>query len=277
MCCSRLKQDEQTQRISRLPESYHGSLTEEDREILNSSVSSIVYNVQSGKWTASQVLLSFGRKALKAHEATNCLTEIMIDSAEGWAKTSVKNGPLSGVPISLKDTVCVQGYDACIGYSSWVGKPAVKDSALVRLLRDAGAVPFVKTNIPVTLLSFESKSDVFGRTKNPHVSSFSPGGSSGGEAALLALGGSRIGIGTDVAGSVRIPAHYSGVYTIRASAFRFMKTGNATSMPGQEGVPAVNSPMARTLEDLETFWKAVFTMKPWTYDHSVWFFVVQMD
>lgn len=163
----------------------------------------------------------------------------------------------------------VQGYDSCIGYSAWVGKPFKKDSTLVRLLRDAGAVPFVKTNIPITLLSFESVNDVFGRTTNPHKSTHSPGGSTGGEAALLAYGGSRIGIGTDVAGSVRVPAHYSGIYSIKSSVGRFPRTGNATSMAGQEGVPAVYSPMARTLEDLEYFWKAVVGMEPWKYDHSV--------
>lgn len=63
--------------------------------------------------------------------------------------------------------------------------------------------------------------------------------------------------------------HFSGVYSIKASAFRFLRTGNATSMPGQEGIPAVYSPMTRTLEDLETFWRAIMSMKPWEYDHSV--------
>lgn len=163
----------------------------------------------------------------------------------------------------------VQGHDACIGYSAWVGKPAQRDSALVRLLRDAGAIPFVKTNIPITLLSFESNNDVFGRTTNPHNKMYSPGGSTGGEAALLAFGGSRIGIGTDVAGSVRVPSHYSGVYTIKASVGRFPRAGCSTSIPGQEGVAAVYSPMARTLDDLHFFWKAVVNMKPWTYDISV--------
>ena len=169
----------------------------------------------------------------------------------------------------MTQTVGVRGWDGCIGYSAWVGKPAESDSALVRLLRDAGAVPFVKTNVPITLLSFESASDVFGRTTNPHKATHSPGGSSGGEAALLAYGGSRIGIGTDVAGSVRVPAHYSGVYSIKASVGRFLKTGSSTSMPGQEGVAPVYSPMARTLEDLDYFWKAVMSMQPWSYDHSV--------
>lgn len=147
------------------------------------------------------------------------------------------------------------------------------DSALVRLLKDAGAVPFVKTNIPITLLSFESYSDVFGRTTNPHKSTHSPGGSTGGEAALLAYGGSRLGIGTDVAGSVRVPAHYSGIYTIKASTGRFLQIGSVSSMPGQEGVAPVYSPMTRTLEDLEMFWKAIISMRPWTYDPTVRFFI----
>lgn len=108
--------------------------------------------------------------------------------------------------MSLKDEQSVAGYDACIGYSALVGKPMTRDSAVVRLFKDAGAIPFVKTNIPVTLLTFECANDVFGRTTNPHSKDHSPGGSSGGEGALLAYGGSRVGIGSDVAGSVRVPS-----------------------------------------------------------------------
>lgn len=152
------------------------------------------------------VLHAYGKKALKAHEATNCLTEILLPEAEEWAQLCNRKGPLAGMPVSLKDTVAVGGFDVCIGYSAWVGKRAPWDSPLVRLLRDAGAVPYVKTNIPITLLSLESSNDVFGTTMNPHNSKFTPGGSTGGEAALLAYGGSRLGIGTDVAGSVRGPA-----------------------------------------------------------------------
>lgn len=140
---------------------------------------------------------------------------------------------------------------------------------MVQMLRDAGAVPYVKTNVPITLLSFESTNQVFGRTDNPHVMGYSPGGSTGGEGALLAFGGSRIGIGTDVAGSVRVPAAWSGIYTIRCSTGRFPKSGNVAAQGGQEGVPAVYSPMTRTLEDLHYFFKAIMDMKPWEYDHTV--------
>lgn len=127
----------------------------------------------------------------------------------------------------------------------------------------------MKTNLPISLLSFESTNDVWGRTTNPHNDKYSPGGSTGGEAALLASGGSRIGIGSDVAGSVRVPAHFSGVYSLRCSTGRWPKMGMNTSMPGQEGIPSVFSPMARTLEDLVYFSKSIISMKPWNYDHTI--------
>ena len=127
----------------------------------------------------------------------------------------------------------------------------------------------MKTNLPISLLSFESTNDVWGRSTNPHNSKYSPGGSTGGEGALLAFGGGRIGIGSDVAGSVRVPAHFSGIYSLRCSTGRWPKSGVDTSMPGQEGIPSVFSPMARTLEDLIFFSKSIISMKPWKYDHSV--------
>ncbi|CCM00798.1 uncharacterized protein FIBRA_02840 [Fibroporia radiculosa] len=266
----RVKQQERNERIQRLSPVYHTALSEADKSILAKPVSEIVASVQAGELSPSDVLVVYGKKALKAHAATNCLTEVLIPSAEEWAKTCDTNGPLAGMPVSLKDEISIAGFDACIGYSAWVGKTIKTDSALVKLLRDAGAVPFVKTNVPVTMLSFEAANEVFGTTTNPHSKDYAPGGSSGGEAALLAYGGSRIGVGSDVAGSVRVPSHYSGTYTVKASSRRFLKAGNSnSSIPGEEGVPVAFSPMARTLEDLETFWRAVMSMKPWQYDDSV--------
>lgn len=275
-CFSQAKQRERDERIKSLPERYHAPLTVEDEKILAQPASAIVAAVQAHTLNPAAVLLAYGKKALRAHAATNCLTEILIVGAEAdviaeadLGPGAAFQGPLAGMPVSLKDTVAITGVDSCIGYSAWVGRPSKKDAPLVRLLKDAGAVPFVKTNVPITLLSFESANDVFGTSTNPHGKAYSPGGSTGGEAALLAYGGSRLGIGTDVAGSVRVPAHYSGVYTIKASMHRFLKSGNPTSMPGQEGIPAVYSPMTRTLEDLEMFWRAIVSMKPWEYDYSV--------
>lgn len=262
------KQQERRERIQTLPPVYHEPLNSEEISIVNQLASETVKQVQSGALKPLDVLHAYAKKAIQAHDATNCLTEVLFPEAEEWAKQCNRRGPLAGMPVSIKDTAGIAGWDACIGYSAWVGRRVQKDSGLVRLLRDAGAVPFVKTNVPITLLSLESNNDVFGRTTNPHHKDYTPGGSTGGEAALLAYGGSRLGIGTDVAGSVRCPAHFSGIYTIKASMHRFPKTGNGTSIPGQIGIPAVYSPMTRTLADLEFMWRAIMSMKPWTYDHS---------
>ncbi|RPB03039.1 amidase signature enzyme [Choiromyces venosus 120613-1] len=275
------KQTARAEIIANLPPAYHSDLAPHDREILNTPVADTARLVRKGEWKPIDILRAYGKQAVKAHAQTNCLTEVMIPEAEEWLAHSLASGeggvgdgvnltgPLAGIPVSFKDTVNVKGYDSCIGYSKLVGKPAMRDAPIVRLLKDAGAVPFVKTNVPVTLLSFESANDVWGTTENPHVEGYSPGGSTGGEAALLALGGSRIGVGTDVAGSVRAPAHYSGVYTVRCSVGRFPRSGNVTSMAGQEGVTAVYSPITKTMEDLSFFLKTVIEMKPWVYDHHV--------
>ncbi|KAK6338919.1 hypothetical protein TWF696_009720 [Orbilia brochopaga] len=265
----KLKQAERANHIATLPSIYSTPLTATDRTILATPIGTLAANIRGKEWRPVDVLRAYGKKALLAQEKTNCLTEIMIADAETYVKETELHGPLAGVPISLKDTVAVKGWDYCIGYSSLVGKPAPRDSPLTMILKATGAVPYVKTNVPITLLSFESTNDVFGRTSNPHNSAYSPGGSTGGESALLAYGGSRIGIGTDVAGSVRVPAHFCGIYTVRAAAGRFPKSLNNTSMPGQEGVMSIYSPMARTLEDLTYFWRSYFSVKPWTYDHHV--------
>lgn len=265
----RLKREERDQRIAALPE-YQTPLTTAETKLTQESVEEVVSKVNKGTLLPIDVLKAYGKKALQAQTDTNCLTEVMIqDAADRINQSKVPlSGPLAGFPISLKDTHNVEGFDSTIGYTANAFKPAAYDSPMIRLLRDAGGVPFVKTNVPYTMLSFECYNDLWGTTENPHVKGYVPGGSTGGESCLLAYGGSRIGVGTDVAGSVRVPAHFAGCYSLKCSVGRFPKYGNTTSMSGQEGIPAVYSPMARTLPDLSYFLKAVMGMKPWEYDYS---------
>ncbi|KAI5269866.1 amidase signature enzyme [Aureobasidium subglaciale] len=268
--CQR-KQDERASRIANLPSSYQGPLSSSERSILDAPIDELVQNIQSSSQSPIDILRAYGKAAVKAQAATNCVTEIMFPQAETWISDGSINlkGPLAGIPVSLKDSIIVGGWDASVGYSGKCFKPHGKDGAMVRLLKDAGAVPFVKTALPITLLSFESTNDVWGRCTNPHNRNYSPGGSTGGEGALLAFGGSRIGIGSDVAGSVRAPAHFSGCFSLRCSTGRWPKYGVDTSMPGQEGIPSVFSPMTRTLGDLVYFTKSLIQMMPWMYDQSV--------
>lgn len=269
----------QHQRDILVDELNTGPVTDHDQQILNLSVEQAVKKVKSSELDPTDLLNAYGKRIYEAHKLCNPVTEILSKRAYGeWApqiKAIVqsgnpeKAGPLAGFPVSLKDTICVEGYDSCIGYTRYTNKPAQKDAVLLKILLAAGAIPFVKTNVPLTLLSFESYNDIWGTTSNPYSPKHVPGGSTGGEAALLAVGGSRIGVGTDVAGSVRVPAHFSGIYSLKCSTGRFPRTGNTTSMPGQEGIPAVYSPMARTLPDLTYFLKSIVDTKPWTMDYSV--------
>lgn len=246
-------------------------MTSSDRAILARPITKLVQDVQKSTLKPIEILRAYGKAAIRAHEKTNCMTEILLPEAERWAQDGRINftGPLAGIPVSLKDSIAVGGFDVTVGYSRNAGKPYVSDGILVRILKDAGAVPHAKTALPITLLSFESSNDLWGVAKNPHNAKYSPGGSTGGEAALLALNGSRVGIGSDVAGSVRVPAAWSGIYSLRCSTGRWPKMGMNTSMPGQEGVPPVFSPMARTLDDLTYFTRAMIGMQPWTYDYTV--------
>ena len=253
-----------------MPGEYQLPLEGKDRSILHTPIQNLVKDVHEKVTSPVDVLRAYGKVAVKAHAKTQCLTEVMLPQAEKWAEQEVNlKGPLAGIPVSLKDSINVRGFDTSVGYSCNTGKPISQDGITVRLLKEAGAVPFVKTNLPITLLSFESTNDVWGRCKNPHNEGYSPGGSTGGEGALLASGGSRIGIGSDVAGSVRAPAHFSGCYSLRCSTGRWPKGGVNTSMPGQEGIPSVFSPMARTLNDLTYFTRSMIQLKPWRLDHAV--------
>ncbi|KAJ9636249.1 hypothetical protein H2199_007924 [Coniosporium tulheliwenetii] len=249
--CQR-KQAERASRIATPPKPYLYPLAPEERTILGKPIQELVQDVQKQITSPIDVLRAYGKVAIQAQRKTNCLTEIMLPEAEEWIEKGEINlkGPLAGIPVSLKDSVAVGGFDVSVGYSRNTGKPYPVDGYMVRILKDAGAVPFVKTNLPITLLSFESTNDVWGRTTNPHNPN-------------------RIGIGSDVAGSVRAPAHFSGCYSLRCSTGRWPKMGMNTSMPGQEGIPSVFSPMARTLNDLAYFTASFIGMEPWKYDHSV--------
>ncbi|KAI5290928.1 hypothetical protein KEM54_006978 [Ascosphaera aggregata] len=264
------KQKQRADRIAALPTAYKGAFTAFEKQIIDEPIQKLVSNVQNGTVDAIDVLHTYGKVAIRAQEKTNCLTEIMLPEAEEWLKYNKINlkGPLAGIPVSLKDSFIIKSFDTSVGYASKSCKPWAEDGASVKMLKDAGAIPYVKTNLPVTLLSFESNNAVWGAARNPHNDDYVPGGSTGGEGALLALGG-RIGIGSDVAGSVRVPAAWSGIYSLRCSTGRWPKAGVDTSMAGQEGVPSVFSPMARTLNDLTYFTQAIICMRPWKYDTTV--------
>src|ERR1700721_2388580 len=162
-----------------------------------------------------------------------------------------KPGPLSGVPFSIKDSIEVAGTVCSAGTLGYRNAPkSTRDATLVARLRAAGAIPVARTNIPDLLFAFESDSLLFGRTNNPYDHSRTSGGSSGGEAALIASCGSPFGLGSDAAGSVRLPAAFCGIAGIKPTSGRLPRTGHVPPAGGWLEMVWQIGPMARWVEDL---------------------------
>ena len=137
-----------------------------------------------------------------------------------------------------------QGHDSTAGLAKRCGLLSAADSEAIYLLKAAGAVPFCRTNTPQTNLSYGCSNPIFGATCHPMDETRTPGGSSGGEAALMALGGSILGLGTDIGGSVRVPAAFCGVCGFKPSGGRITKKGYFSVLAGQSGVTPAFGPMA---------------------------------
>lgn len=169
-------------------------------------------------------------------------------------RTGQPIGPLHGLPISVKDSFDIAGVDSSLGVAALCSKPAGRDASLVQLLRSLGAVIIAKTNIPQTLGLLDSVNHVFGRTLNPLNPKLTPGGSSGGEGVLVAMRGSMIGFGTDVGGSIRIPAMCNHIYGLKPSVGRVSyegQTGFGLSGTRAVSLKAVAGPIARSVADID--------------------------
>ncbi|KAJ7631192.1 general amidase [Roridomyces roridus] len=233
-----------------------------DIEITESQVPALISQLAEGKWSAVQVTTSFYKRAIIAQQLTNCLTEIFVDRAlsrakeldEHLEKTGTVVGPLHGLPISLKDQISIKGIDSTMGYVSWIGKPAEKNSVLVDILESLGAVPFVKTNIPQTLMASGLISSIPYPTSNPYNRSLTSGGSSGGEGALA---------------SIRIPSAFCGVYGFRPSSHRVPYAGCVNSLEGEDAVVSVLGPLSNSLDGIKLFYKSVLSKQPWLKDPLV--------
>ena len=161
-------------------------------------------------------------------------------------------GPLHGVPMTVKDSFSTKGMRTTSGAPELSDHFPTEDAAPVARLREAGAVIFGKTNLPIYAGDFQSYNQVFGTTNNPHDLSRSPGGSSGGSAAALACGFTPLELGSDIAGSIRFPSHMTGVVGHKPTYGIVPAHGQIPGPPGtlSQADLAVAGPMARTVEDL---------------------------
>lgn len=258
-----------------------GILTPKELEITELyDATDLVVLMTKGELTSVEVVTAFCKRAAIAHQTTNCLTEILFtealvraDECDTYLKEHGKPiGPLHGLPISLKDSFNVKGVQATIGYVSFIANPpSSTNSSVVQILYDAGSVFYVKTNLPQTMMTADSHNNIFGRTLNPHNLTRTAGGSTGGEAALVAMKGSVLGLATDIAGSNRIPALCCGISSIKPSASRVPFSGGVP--PGRLGSPGqilpVIGPCGRSIRDYKLLLRTVIAARPWNLDPMV--------
>jgi fatty acid amide hydrolase len=161
-------------------------------------------------------------------------------------------GPLHGVPVTIKEQYRVAGTQTTLGATSKIGNVSNDEGPLVTKLRDAGAIILGKTNIIQTLAGWESDNPVYGRSNNPWNLDRTPGGSSGGEAAIVAAGGSALGLGGDFGGSTRVPAHFCGVHGLKPTSGRLTNSDFAPGLlgNGQELFIPQPGPIARSVADV---------------------------
>ena len=164
-------------------------------------------------------------------------------------------GPLHGVPISIKSCLDVAGMRCESGTRLRAGHIASQDAPLVARLRHAGAIILGVTNTPELLMAWETDNLLYGRTNSPWDLARTPGGSSGGEAAAIAAGMSAGGVGSDGGGSIRVPAHFSGICGLKPTPGRVPSTGHFPASGGPFAVIGVVGPMARTVADLRALFE----------------------
>ena len=194
----------------------------------------------------------------------NAFVQVDEEAARRQARTAeaaVMNGdplgPLHGVPLSIKSSMDVAGLRSESGTRLREGYVAAKDAPLVARLKAAGAIILGVTNSPELLMAWETDNAIYGRTNNPWNLSRTPGGSSGGEAAAIASGCSAGGVGSDGGGSIRVPAHFSGICGLKPTPGRIPATGHFPTSIGPFALIGVVGPMARTVGDLKVLFEVM--------------------
>ncbi len=171
-------------------------------------------------------------------------------------------GPLHGLPVTVKSSIATAGYKCEIGSLIKKGDTPTEDAEVVARLRAAGALILGTTNCPEFLMAYETDNLLHGRTSNPWDIDRSPGGSSGGESAAIAAGMSAAGLGSDSGGSVRVPAHFTGICSLKPTPGRFPGRGHLPPCVGPFSILGAIGPMARTIEDLTLLFRTLGGQDP---------------
>jgi amidase len=222
-----------------------------------------------------ELLDFFIARAERHNPALNAIVAMQVDKARERARAADAAlargeiwGPLHGVPVTVKESFNVAGLPSTWGNPPWKDNQADENAVLVDRLLAAGAVIYGKTNVPLMLQDAQSYNEVYGTTNNPWDTARGPGGSSGGEGAALAAGLSALGAGSDIAGSLRNPAHYCGVYAHKPTWGLIPTRGHSPTGALTPTDISVVGPMARAAEDLDLAMRVL--AGPDLLQHKAW-------
>src|SRR5213082_484001 len=235
-------------------------------DIVFSSTTQLAAAIRAGHIAATEVLEAHLAQIATHNSALNAIITMDVERAYERAREADAAlargehwGPLHGVPFTLKDAHATAGMRTTTGFPPLANYVPQEDSTVTARLKVAGGILLGKTNVAMMLADYQSNNPIFGRTNNPWNIERTPGGSSGGAAAALAAGMTPFEIGTDLSASIRIPAHFCGVFGLKPTEHRVPLTGLIPGLPGPRPVRIMSciGPMARTVEDLALLYSLI--------------------
>src|SRR5690348_6896948 len=225
--------------------------------IIFASAATLARAIREKQVSSREVVEAYLQRIEAINPTLNAVVQVRAEAARAEARQADEalargelRGPLHGVPFTIKDTYDVAGMICTCGTKGRAANVAQQDATAVARLRAAGGIALGLTNVPELLLAYESDNLIYGRTNNPYDLARTPGGSSGGEAATIAAGGSPLGLGTDSGGSIRVPAHFCGVAGLKPTWGRVPLTGLFPPPFGTSARLRHAGPLARYVEDL---------------------------
>ncbi|EXJ91639.1 hypothetical protein A1O3_00189 [Capronia epimyces CBS 606.96] len=256
--------------VTQLPYDF---LTDEEITITSLDVDELLARLRNKQLSCVQVTKAFLRRAALAQQLVNCVTELLPETALERARyldsLDQPIGPLHGLPISLKEHHGMRGrLTNCALVACIDNQPPIKDevSGVNDVLWEAGAVFHARTTQPQSLMHLETSSNIYGVTLNPNNLKLSPGGSSGGESALIRMRGSILGIGGDSGGSIRVPAANTGIYGFKPTSGRVTRRGTASGVPRSSSINGSHGPLSTSRYGLELFMSTYLNSQPWYKD-----------
>src|SRR5687767_3523446 len=232
-------------------------------DLTTKSATELVALISSRAVSPVEVVEAHLRRIEQVNPSLNAIVTIAEDAidcaraCEAALLSRSKFGPLLGLPVTVKDTIDTAGLRTTSGSLIRAHHVPEQDAASVARLRAAGAIILGKTNVPEMAIPYESDNPVFGCTNNPHDLARTPGGSSGGEAAAIAACLSPAGLGSDLSGSIRVPAHFCGIAGLKPTTGRVATNGHTPAAGGVVALGATIGPMARRVEDLALLFKVL--------------------